>query len=166
MMEKMVIIFPKKKKTRSYLLFVVDLRQFCPYSQVVFWVLPSRQPCQMSPISLEMCYRLCHGASWVRESALELYSQLHSRVLLFRRKYYAIFLIIVLFLTLFYSARADQITLTAVNPDAFSSPWSRNSQLRSLGLLYRHQSTSAWTQAVNADGSNVAFPYQVASVCV
>ena len=55
--------------------------------------------------------------------------------------------------------------LTAVNPDAFSLPWSRNSQLRSIGLLYRHQSTSAWTQAVNADGSSVAFPYQVASVC-
>ena len=73
---------------------------------------------------------------------------------------------IIPFLRLFYSARADQLILTAVNPDALSSPWSRNAQLRSIGLLYRHQSTSAWTRAVNADGSNVTFPYQVAIVCV
>ncbi len=59
----------------------------------------------------------------------------------------------------------NQIMLTAVNPDAFSSSWSSNSQLRSIGLLYRRQFTSAWTSAINADGSSVAFPYQVSSVC-
>jgi hypothetical protein len=59
----------------------------------------------------------------------------------------------------------NQLALSIANPDIFTSAWSLNTRLASINLLYRKAGDLLWSNAVNADGSVVTFPFAVTSVC-